>query len=955
MRLRTICCLLLITLSQGLPKSNFFSMYNGRNHPELNWQVLETEHIRIIFHQGLKDEAREAAKIAETSYGPITQNLKHEPPGKIPIYISDQDDITNGFAVANRFIAIWVNVNDYIGWTTGPDKWLRMVIAHEMVHYVHFSAINTWLGLPGMAFNGTPGWFIEGLAQYESETWNVHRGDLLLRTAVIEDEMNYHAGKWITNGRLMYAAGNSMVRYLADTYGDSALVSILHDRKKVLGVPFYSFGSSFSKAVDKKSFENFYREWRRHVNIYYNTYYGQKEDINDFAGSFNLPVQYINGLQFSPDEQWVAITGIIDLDEPLSKLCLIKNDSTRAMKILVQSGVDAHFSFAPDGSRIAYSRVRRGPHGSLQQDIFVTDLNGKSRRITTDTGACQPDWSPDGQWIACIIEQDGAANLFRVRPDGSDLTAITCFTGDIQMGTPRWSPDGRSIVVAISGENGHRDLALIDAESGAMQLLTNDAGDDRAPVWSPAGDTIVFSGYRGGVPDVYQLPVSSPDSIRQVTDTASGLYPMDWQADSLICLLYDSRRKTTAVKLAANRTPELSNLNINEKYTSWQTHQPPNGIPPLVISGPEVQTVKTYKYNSLKNIQHYLTVPVPCKIEDSWGLLFMTAWTEPLNKHVFTGFGFADAQQPKDSRYVLAYINNSFYPTISTTIYRMPSTGQIIDDKLLIEETRGGFVDVSFPLNFGDNLYSNHRLSVYGDWQTNDPLNEEDFENPTIPIEKKSVGELGLTYAWKSIRPNDNNFIHPKQGMGLRLHAAFADAKWNSDLTYKRALADGFANITIPFIGDVLYLRARAEAADGRLRSQNFIGFDKYDQPDFGMGLKFSERERLRGIKEYMFGDRLWMATAEYRIDFIENLGWQAAGIQLQRVTLAGFSDIGSTWYAGQNNWQNARIHKTYGVEFKNEVNFGGFIFAHEFGWAWKWNSDSDPEQYYRIRAVMPF
>ena len=934
-----------------------FSMYNGRNHPELKWQVIETEHIKIIYHQRLENTARKAAAVAEACYGPVTKNLAHTPAGKIPIYISDQDDITNGFDVADKYIAIWVNVNDYIGWTTGQDKWLRTVIGHEMVHYIHFSAIKTWLGLAGTGLSGTPIWFIEGLAQYESETWNVHRGDLLLRSAVMEDEMNYKYGTWITNGRLMYATGNSMVRYMADQYGDSTVVKLLHDRRKFLGIPYYSFGGAFAQALPKINYPDFYRQWRRHVNIYYNSCYGQKEDIKNYAKKFKLPLIYTNGIQISQDKQWIAAVGVLDLDEPMNKLCLIKNDSTKTLKILEHHGVDPHVSFSPDSKHIAYSKIRRGKHGSLQTELFVSDLKGNKKRITTNQGAGEPDWSPDGSKLVCLIEKDGISNLYTLSPDGSGLKSLTTFTGDVQLKSPRWSPDGKNIAVTLNDERGNREIALVDSQTGKMRYLTTDSSDNRTPVWSPDGKSLTYTSYETGTPDIFIKSINPGDDPPvQVTDSPAGLYAAARDADSLVCILIDSRRKTDVVKIAAGRMALPSELNIKPRYTSWLTHRPPHGIPTLNSKNIQPVTVKKqYPYRAFKNMQHYLTIPFPGRIEDNWGAYFLTAWVEPLGKHSFTGFGFLDFQQPKQSRYLFTYMNNTLCPTIAATVFRLPSTGQIIDEKVLIEESKGGLMIMSLPFNFGNNIYSNHVLSLAGSWLRNDPYNPEDFKDSTIPVESRTVGEFGFSYRWKKQRPNYNNPIHPKQGMGLLLDASYADRKWNSDLTYQKYTVETFVNITIPYIGDVLYLRGKAQGANGRLLSQDFIGFDKYDQPDFGMGLKFSDRERLRGISQYMFGDRLWMATAEYRIDLIENLGWQAAGITLGRVTLAGFTDIGSTWFDKQISMSDAAVHKTYGLEIKNAVNLGGFIFAHEFGWAWLWDKDEDPETYYRIRAVAPF
>ena len=46
------------------------------NHPELNWRVIETEHFKVYYHQGLEKLAPRAAQIAEDAYSPIASFSK---------------------------------------------------------------------------------------------------------------------------------------------------------------------------------------------------------------------------------------------------------------------------------------------------------------------------------------------------------------------------------------------------------------------------------------------------------------------------------------------------------------------------------------------------------------------------------------------------------------------------------------------------------------------------------------------------------------------------------------------------------------------------------------------------------------------------------------------------------------------------------------------------------------
>ena len=70
----------------------------AQNHPELAWQVVETEHFRIFYHEGLDGAAARAARIAETAYAPITELYGYAPDGRVRIVLKDHDDYANGAA-----------------------------------------------------------------------------------------------------------------------------------------------------------------------------------------------------------------------------------------------------------------------------------------------------------------------------------------------------------------------------------------------------------------------------------------------------------------------------------------------------------------------------------------------------------------------------------------------------------------------------------------------------------------------------------------------------------------------------------------------------------------------------------------------------------------------------------------------------------------------------------------
>ncbi|MFZ0429594.1 MAG: hypothetical protein WAO20_15860 [Acidobacteriota bacterium] len=83
-------------------------------------------------------------------------------------------------------------------------------------------------------------------------------------------------------------------------------------------------------------------------------------------------------------------------------------------------------------------------------------------------------------------------------------------------GTPRWSPDGRTIAFD-SLHSGNWDLWLVDAEGGVPRQLTADSADENSPAWSRDGRWIYFSSSRTGKREIFRIP-SQGGEAKQLTE-----------------------------------------------------------------------------------------------------------------------------------------------------------------------------------------------------------------------------------------------------------------------------------------------------------------------------------------------------------------------------------------------------------------------------------------------------
>ena len=116
------------------------------------------------------------------------------------------------------------------------------------------------------------------------------------------------------------------------------------------------------------------------------------------------------------------------------------------------------------------------------RNIGVVDVATGERRMLTNSmwDEGNPQWSPDGRWIAYVANIRWNLHLMSVPADGGMPKQLTTGpginggweTGQVR-GTFRWSPDGRTIAYTHMDATTCSDIWTIPAEGGPARRLTN--------------------------------------------------------------------------------------------------------------------------------------------------------------------------------------------------------------------------------------------------------------------------------------------------------------------------------------------------------------------------------------------------------------------------------------------------------------------------------------------------
>ena len=261
---------------------------------------------------------------------------------------------------------------------------------------------------------------------------------------------------------------------------------------------------------------------------------------------------WLRHAKISPDGSKIAFTYMGDL-------FTVPSTGGHATQLTYHAAHDYLATWSSDGKQLAFASNRYGNF-----DVFVMNASGgAATRLTFHSNDERPFAfdAGDSTVIFGAVRQDAAAHRQFPSRSQPELYAVAAAGGRVAqlMTVPAEyvavSADGNTLLYhdKKGGENEYRkhhtssiarDIWAYDRGSGTHRMLTNNAAEDRQPVWTPDGKGFYYLSERSGTFNVHRRLLDEPGSDEQLT--GFDLHPVRFLSygNGVLCFGYDGELYT---------------------------------------------------------------------------------------------------------------------------------------------------------------------------------------------------------------------------------------------------------------------------------------------------------------------------------------------------------------------------------------------------------------------------
>jgi hypothetical protein len=522
---------------------------NKVQYESLDWTVFETSHVRLHHYAEEDSLARRLAAFAESVCVEFDARFRLKPRHRVPFLLYSTHHLFQQTNAASGMISEATGgLTELIkGRVLIPHtgSWARLawVTRHELTHWYMLEKLTRVMRDARRSASYLPPlWFIEGLAEFCSTTWD-EDAEGLLRDAVLGDRaLPLTRSEPILGSVQMYKEGQAFLLWFAERYGEEKIFDLFENWPRAEDFP-----GVFRLTVGR-DLRDVDEEWFTSLKQRYYPAIVTTQALADTARQLTPRARYNLGPRVLPPAApgdtalsfcyFAASEGAIELrvNEPVA------GGGRRDRRLLrgYQSPQFESFHLfqnrpgASASGLVALSSKRGG------RDV-VHVVDARTRRVLRTVGfptlvmVTDPVFAPgDSAIVFSAQDLSGRSDLYRLfwRRKPERLERLT--NDDFDDLEPSVSPDGRWVTFASDrGERGGRyslfRLSLVTAEIEALSHPAS--GDDRQPVYSPDGRWLAFRSTRGGTSDLWVRPAEPAREARRVTRLRGPATDPDWLPD----------------------------------------------------------------------------------------------------------------------------------------------------------------------------------------------------------------------------------------------------------------------------------------------------------------------------------------------------------------------------------------------------------------------------------------
>lgn len=279
-------------------------------------------------------------------------------------------------------------------------------------------------------------------------------------------------------------------------------------------------------------------------------------------------------VSWSPDGEWIIFhCASFDINE--IDICRMRPDGTEIQNLTNSPRVDVFQAWSPDGEWMIFGSDRDFDN-SRNINYFALDLyrmrpdGSDVQELVRSSGDDRFEaWTPDGEWIIFSSDRNDNNDLFRVRPDGSKQENLTRTLLNDNLAEDPFMGDYLYFEQSIVGS-----IFRIHLPTGDTEDLTH--GDAFYMVWSPEREWIVFHSQRDQteitdylILDIFRMRPDGTE-LENLTHSSEGDFFQSWSPDGE-WLIFQSAGSLYRMRVDGT---DISPITSNNRLNWFETWSP---------------------------------------------------------------------------------------------------------------------------------------------------------------------------------------------------------------------------------------------------------------------------------------------------------------------------------------------------------------------------------------------